>query len=69
MRGQWFHVWCEFVDEHNTGVPAGSFHRYRDSWMTYAHYRANGELVDDWGWEGALAERKKRLLAEFVGDD
>ena len=27
------------------------------------------ELVDDWGWEDALAERKKRLLAEFVGDD
>ena len=27
------------------------------------------ELVDDWGWEDALAERKKRLLAEFIGDD
>ena len=27
------------------------------------------ELVDDWGWEDALAERKRRLLAEFVGDD
>ena len=27
------------------------------------------ELVDDWGWEDALAERKKRLLADFVGDD
>ena len=27
------------------------------------------ELVDDWGWEDALAERKKRLLAEYVGDD
>ena len=27
------------------------------------------ELVDDWGWEDALAERKIRLLAEFVGDD
>ena len=27
------------------------------------------ECVDDWGWEDALAERKKRLLAEFVGDD
>ena len=27
------------------------------------------ELVDDWGWEDALAERKKRLLAEFVGED
>ena len=26
------------------------------------------ECVDDWGWEDALAERKKRLLAEFVGD-
>ena len=27
------------------------------------------ECVDDWGWEDALAERKQRLLAEFVGDD
>ena len=27
------------------------------------------ECVDDWGWEDALAERKKRLLAEFVGED
>ena len=27
------------------------------------------ECVDDWGWEDALAERKIRLLAEFVGDD
>ena len=27
------------------------------------------ECVDDWGWEDALAERKKRLLADFVGDD
>ena len=27
------------------------------------------ECVDDWGWEDALAERKRRLLAEFVGDD
>ena len=27
------------------------------------------ELVDDWGWEDALAERKKRLLAEFVGEE
>ena len=25
-----------------------SFPRYRDSWMTYTHYRTNGELVDDW---------------------
>ena len=27
------------------------------------------ELVDDWGWEDALAERKMRLLAEFVGEE
>ena len=27
------------------------------------------ECVDDWGWEDALAERKRKLLAEFVGDD
>jgi hypothetical protein len=23
------------------------YHRYRDSWMTYTHYRENGEMVDD----------------------
>ena len=27
------------------------------------------ECVDDWGWEDALAERKMRLLAEFVGEE
>ena len=27
------------------------------------------ECVDDWGWEDALAERKRRLLAEFVGEE
>ena len=35
-RGQWYHVWCEFVDQNNQGVPRakGIYHRWRDSWMT-----------------------------------
>lgn len=35
-RGQWYHVWCEFVDQNNQGVPRSkeSYHRWRDSWMT-----------------------------------
>ena len=28
--------------------PTGpGYARYRDSWMTYTHYRQNGEMVDD----------------------
>jgi arabinoxylan arabinofuranohydrolase len=53
-NGQWFHVWCEFVQQNNTGTPppnqGKSYARWRDAWMTYTHYRANGELVDDWGF-------------------
>jgi hypothetical protein len=26
------------------------YHRWRDTWMTYAHYRANGDIVDDWNF-------------------
>ena len=37
-RGQWFHVWCTFVDPR---------YRWRQSWMTYTHYTATGDLVDD----------------------
>lgn len=37
-RGQWFHIWCTFVDPR---------YRWRQSWMTYTHYATNGSLVDD----------------------
>ena len=49
-RRQWFHVWCEFVGQNNTGhpLPKGHYPRYRDSWMTYTHYGRHGELQDDW---------------------
>ena len=37
FKGQWFHVWCEFVSENNTGTTTSKHHfSYRDSWMTYA---------------------------------
>ena len=47
---QWFHVWCEFISENNTGIPSSSYYRYRDSWMTYMHYMANGDMADDWNY-------------------
>ena len=52
FRGQWFHVWCEFLSQNNTGkvVPKGGYYRWRDSWMTYPHYTAAGDLVDDWNY-------------------
>lgn len=30
-----------------SGPTPKGYHRYRDSWMTYTHYRENGEMVDD----------------------
>lgn len=39
-NNQWFHIWCEFVGGREAG-------RFRDSWMTYVHYRDNGSMVDD----------------------
>ena len=52
FRGQWFHVWCEFISENNTGTkdPASPFYHYRDSWMVYTHYLENGEVQDDWNF-------------------
>eukprot|EP01051_Picozoa_sp_SAG22_P006830 SAG22_NODE_461_length_10216_cov_25.124543_9_plen_84_part_00 len=40
FRGQWFHVWCEFISENNTGTkdPEAPRYSYRDSWMVYTHY-------------------------------
>ena len=51
-RGQWFHVWCEFLSENNTGTkdPASPIYKYRDSWMVYTHYLTNGEMEDDWNY-------------------
>ena len=47
---QWFHVWCMFVDQNNSGVPVPgrTYHRWRESWMTYTHYGDNDTMVDDW---------------------
>jgi arabinoxylan arabinofuranohydrolase len=52
FRGQWFHVWCEFISENNTGTkdPESPNYRYRDSWMVYTHYLENGEMEDDWNF-------------------
>ncbi len=52
FRGQWFHVWCEFISENNTGTtdPESPIYRYRDSWMVYTHYLENGEMEDDWNF-------------------
>ena len=63
-HAQWFHAYCEFIDENNTRaeaepagiaervftVPENNTRKYRDSWMTYTHFRANGEMVDDVGF-------------------
>ena len=43
-------MWCEFVSEHNAGAPAKHHYAYRDSWMTYTHYLANGDMTDDWNF-------------------
>lgn len=56
-KSQWFHVWCEFISQNNTALEAAShlsgplrkkgYYAYRDSWMTYTHYRQNGAMIDD----------------------
>ncbi|MDF7823424.1 family 43 glycosylhydrolase [Pontiellaceae bacterium B12227] len=37
---QWFWVYCSFVDHHDTW-------KYRQSQMTYVHYKDNGDIVYD----------------------
>jgi len=37
-KGQWYHVWTDFVVQ--------GF-RYRECYMTYVHYKDNGDLVTD----------------------
>ena len=39
-KNQWFHTWCKF---HLTKEVA----RYRESYITYLHYKKNGEMVTD----------------------
>jgi arabinoxylan arabinofuranohydrolase len=39
-NNQWFHTWCKF---HLTKEVA----RYRESYITYLHYKKNGEMVSD----------------------
>ena len=75
FRGQWFHVWCEFISENNTGTkdPGSPNYRYRDSWMVYTHYLENGEMEDDWNFldahgpagVGQYDARWERIEAEW----
>ncbi len=37
---QWFHTWCHFHNGKENG-------RYRESYISYLHYRKNGEMVTD----------------------
>ncbi len=39
-RNQWFHVWCKFAWGRDVAL-------YRDSRITYLHYKNNGDMVDD----------------------
>lgn len=39
-KNQWFHTWCHF----HLGKEVG---RYRESYITYLHYKDNGEMMDD----------------------
>ena len=39
-NNQWFHTWCHF----HLGKDVG---RYRQSYITYLHYKNNGEMVSD----------------------
>jgi hypothetical protein len=39
-NNQWFHTWCKF----HLGKDVA---RYRESYMTYVHYKKDGSMVDD----------------------
>lgn len=39
-NNQWFHTWCKF----HLGKEVA---KYRESYLTYVHYKADGEMVDD----------------------
>jgi len=39
-KNQWFHVWCDFYLGKEVAY-------YRKSYLTYLHYKDNGEMVDD----------------------
>ena len=49
-RGQWFHVYCLFVDQNAAEKVSTRRHFYRESWITYVHYGRDGEMVDDWNF-------------------
>jgi hypothetical protein len=38
-KNQWFHTWCNFIADPKI--------RFRESYMTYLHYKDNGEMVSD----------------------
>lgn len=38
-KNQWFHTWCNFISDPKI--------RFRESYITYLHYKDNGEMVDD----------------------
>ena len=57
-----------FVDDDAASVDTSVCSERHTEWVWRSGLDVS-ELVDDWGWEDALAVRKKRLLAEFVGDD
>ncbi|PQV51483.1 carbohydrate binding protein with CBM6 domain [Jejuia pallidilutea] len=38
-KNQWFHTWCKFHLDSNI--------KFRESYITYLHYKDNGEMVDD----------------------
>lgn len=42
-NNQWFHTWCHF----HLGKEVA---RFRESYITYLHYKDNGEMVDDVGF-------------------
>lgn len=39
-KNQWFHIWCDFYLGKEVAY-------YRKSYLTYLHYKENGEMVDD----------------------
>ena len=47
-RGQWFHVYCLFVENNAAEKVSSRKSFFRESWITYTHYGRDGEMVDDW---------------------
>ena len=49
-HGQWFHVYCLFVDNNAAEKVSTRKSFFRESWITYVHYGRDGEMVDDWNF-------------------